>query len=134
MVHDTVQVSLIFRAEIAARCYWQAQATPWDAALERWTHCAFRSLSHACAPAPPPLHIPSLPQTNIEVPLPLVVTGTLRGDVLEAFPCVLVAHERVGHAHRVSVADGAVAAQRYRGKQNRTNDETKPIEATKDKI
>lgn len=81
--------------------------------LERCTPCAYRSLSHACAPSP---HLPFLPQASVEVPLPLVVTGTLRGDVLEAVPRVLVANECVGHAHRVSVADGAVEAERYRGK------------------
>ena len=50
-----------------------------------------------------------------EVPFPVVVTGKLRRDVLEALPGLLVPFECLGYADRVSVAHGAVTAQRRRG-------------------
>lgn len=117
LVHDTVHVSLFLCTENRrSLLFANSSYSIGCGARTMHTPYAFRTLSLACAPRP--FYLPFLPQASIEVPLPLVVTGALRGDVLEAFPCVLVAHERVGHAHRVAVAHGAVAAQRYRGKRN----------------
>lgn len=58
----------------------------------------------------------TLLQASIEVPLPFLAAGKLRGDVLEAVPGLLFALERLGDPRRVSVAHGAIEAQRYRGK------------------
>lgn len=60
-------------------------------------------------------------KAGVEIPLSLLVTGAVRGNVLKAIPGLLVPSECLGYRDCVSVAHGAVAAQRHRGEQSRVN-------------
>lgn len=82
-------------------------STPWG--------CKSGGRSSNALPLDRPRPFSFVTQANIEVFVPFMVTGALCSHVLQAVPCVFIPLECVGHLDRVSMADGAVAAERRRG-------------------